>query len=96
MDVPQKQIVVNLTANPADAKTYDVFLMKTDEEYLEIQLCTRAEDKDTVTFDVKEIFKIAADSMFPFCMDLVQALVDYEQKYRNQKGWPNLPESDQD
>lgn len=88
MDAPQKEILVKLSTDPDSAKTYNVFLLKTDEDHLEIQLGTRAVTDEVVTFDVQEVFKISADSMFPFCVDLVRTLDAYEKKYKNHKGWP--------
>lgn len=88
----QKKILVEFQTDPSEAKTYDVFLMKAEEDHLEIQLCTRTEGADAVTFDVLEVFKISADSMFPFCVDLVRTLDSYEKKYKNHKGWPSFEE----
>lgn len=92
MDTPKKKILVEFSTDPTDAKTYDVFLIKTEEDHLEIQLCARTDTDESITFDVQEVFKISADSMFPFCVDIVRALDSYEKKYQNHKGWPTPTE----
>lgn len=83
---PQKKISISVDPSVEKPKLYDLFLVKTAEDFLEIQLAKLDERDDEVQVSVDTAFRIPADDMIDFAGDIVKALVEYEKEFKNGKG----------
>ena len=81
-----KSFSVTISKEAKSPKKYEYFLIDATEEYLKFDVAQKNETADSIDLIVKQSFAIPADSMKSFCLDVIEALIKYEAKYKNGKG----------
>lgn len=92
----EKAFSVTIEKKAETPVVYDYFLIKTTKDFLEIDLAQKNETAEKIELLVKESFAISADKMLQFCIDVFEALQQYEAKYQNHKGIPALSSEDEE
>ena len=87
----KKRISVSIAPELNEPKVYRNFLVHSEEDALRIDLAERTETEDQIEITVKESIAIHADEMLKFALDILNELIEYENKYKNQKGL-SIPE----
>lgn len=78
-----KKINLSFSDKIKNKDKYELFLVKTNEEQLEIHFANLRETNTEINLDVVDIVTIPAEKMKDFCYDIIDALLEYEETYKN-------------
>lgn len=85
----KKNVSVTVDKN-IKVNTYDLFLAKTNDEYMEVQLCHRKEDDESVELIIDNVFRINADRMYAFALEIVNSLPEFKDKNEKKETSANV------
>ena len=69
-----KKISVSISVDVNNIPSYDLFIVKTTDDYMEVQLAKKREDKKEIKVSVDNVFRIKKDLMFDFAYQVVKSL----------------------
>ena len=81
-----KKVSVSIDSYVKSTEFYNNFLVQPIKEGLRIDFAERVDKHDAIKVSVKRTICIQADMMQPFLVDIIRAMLKYEERYKDGKG----------